>query len=245
MLGRCCRLIDRLRLGLALPFVNRHNRSGTKWGRREGSLVQIAERLRSRLDDCFDFGALRLPSVSQLGFVVESLEDARAQFGPMFSVREWYRPNIRSAQLRSGDREMAVDLAILIGYSDGLQIELIEVLGGEQSIFSDPTDNDLQGLHHIGFYVHQADAWRERFADHGLEAALHGRLSFARNSKTRIAYLDVRPQIGVYAELIENRIRGQYIPMGHWLVRLGVLFREVERLPRVDFGNVDCDRRAA
>ena len=196
-------------------------------------MVAIATQLGERLQRAPSFGDAQLPAVGQLGFVVDDLEQARRHCTSTYGVRRWYGARIRRADLYHFGEPIETDLSIAFGYAGAIQIELIDVRGGDPGIFVTPENKGAVDVHHVGLFVQDTAAWRTRFEDQGIAAAEHGSFSFAKRSKTRVAYVDVRPQIGVYAELIEHRVVGRVLGMPQWLVRLGVLTGDVRRLPQV------------
>lgn len=193
-------------------------------------VIALADQLTDRLHESLEFDPAGLPPLGQLGFVVEDLAQARQRYGEIFGVRVWYGAIIYSVELFHNGERVTTDLAISIGYADRVQIELIEFVDGDSGIFTPNAFAELEGLHHVGIFARRFDKWHRHFSSHGYVPAEHGAFSFAPLSKTRVAYYDLRPRIGLFVELIGHNMYGLPVRMPHWMVRLGTALGTTERL---------------
>lgn len=173
--------------------------------------------------------SLRLPKVRQLGIVVRDLEKSLDHHRRMFGLGPWYRPRLagRWRAERAG-RTIASEIDIAVAYSGSLQIELIEVLRGEDDIYTEHLRRHGEGLHHVGFSVRNLGRRLDRAAEMGIEVLQSGRFRTAGGAVTRYAYLDTAEVGGVVFELIETRLYGLPVGMSPGIFRIGRWTREVE-----------------
>jgi len=113
---------------------------------------------------------LGLPQIDQVGFVVKSLEDAKARYGALFGPFTEMDGSVEAAEYRG---EIAdAHLGILFGKSGELEMEFIE-LGRE-------------GMHHIRYRVDNADEWIAKLAPHGYKPIWYKQFA----ADTVFAYLE-------------------------------------------------------
>lgn len=109
---------------------------------------------------------LGLPPIDQIGFVVRSLDEARARYGALFGPWSEMDGSVQAASYRG--READVKLALLFGHSGELEIEFIEWQGGD-SPHREFIEQGREGMHHLRYRVDDADAWIERLAGEGFQ----------------------------------------------------------------------------
>ena len=126
---------------------------------------------------------LGLPPIDQVGFVVRSLEEAKARYGPMFGPFSEMDGSVEAATYRG--READAQLAIAYGQSGDVEIEFIEWQGGE-SPHREFIEAGREGMHHLRYRVDDADAWIERLAPLGYHPIWYKQFS----ADTVFAYLE-------------------------------------------------------
>ncbi len=129
--------------------------------------------------------------IYQIAFTVENLEAA---------VRDWVAegkagPFYRFDHFTFVDPvyrgvPVAPDISIVLGYSGDVFVELIEVHDGRQSVFADCPPG--RHLHHVARLT--SDFQREANG-----AVFTGKFA----PSTNVAFLDTRPTLGCFTELIE------------------------------------------
>ena len=138
---------------------------------------------------------IRLPEVGQVGVVVNDIARAMDFYttvlglGP-FEVLEWPR-----AEAMVGAEVRRFGMKLAFAALGDVSLELIQVLSGEP-IHAEFVRRTGGGLHHLGFYVDDIDAWIERFATLGIGVLMRSTRGGA------FAYLDTESLCGFIIELL-------------------------------------------
>ncbi len=167
--------------------------------------------------------SLRLPPVSQIGIIVPDLARAARYYGLLLNIKRWYHPPIREAECAYRGKPVDQSLEIAVGYSGGIQIELIHQECSEENIYNALLGRGGGGLHHLGVSVGDIDRRMKLLTGAGLRPLQSGVIRFGRGGVTRYVYLDTREQAGFILELIETRAFGINLGMPEWVMRLGLL----------------------
>ena len=138
---------------------------------------------------------LGLPPIDQVGFVVKSLDEARARYGALFGPFTGMDGSVESANFRG--RTCDVKLELLFGKSGDLEIEFIEWQGGE-SPHSEFIQSGREGMHHLRFRVDDTDGWIEKAKTIGYEPIWYKQYS----EDTVFAYLE-RPGDPLLIEFLQ------------------------------------------
>lgn len=126
---------------------------------------------------------LGLPQIDQVGFVVKSLEDAKARYGALFGPFTEMDGSVEAAEYRG---EIAdAHLGILFGKSGELEMEFIEWRGG-RSPHREFIELGREGMHHIRYRVDNADEWIAKLAPHGYKPIWYKQFA----ADTVFAYLE-------------------------------------------------------
>ena len=146
---------------------------------------------------------VEIPEITQIGFVVEDLEDGMDRFGSILGIGPWeiYRfepPRLSETTYRGEEREYSMTLAL--ADLAGTMIELIEPDEGE-SLYTEHLDEHGEGLHHVAcFAFEDAESVIDRFEEAGM-----GVLQSGNFSGTRYWYFDTQEQLnGVIFETAAN-----------------------------------------
>lgn len=171
--------------------------------------------------------ALKLPAMGQLGIVVKKLDQALPYYKDVLNIRTWYRANIVEEEIYYKNRPIELNLNVAIGYSGSLQFELIEVAGGEESIYSVLLDTAGEGLHHLGFIVSDIHKKTEMLRQAGFVPIQYGHLKTRGGAITRFAYFDTRDACGYILELIETTLLGVNVGMSRFMVSVGRVLGDI------------------
>lgn len=173
---------------------------------------------------------LKLPAMGQLGIVVGKMGPAIAHYSNLLGIRPWYRAKIVESDIHYRGKPIELELDIAVGYSGGLQFELIEVIRGEDNIYTELIDSRGQGIHHIGFVVSGISERIEIFKRSGFQPLQHGTLRTRGKAITRFAYFDTLDQFGYITELIQTTLFGVSVGMSRWMMKAGKLIGDVETI---------------
>jgi len=173
---------------------------------------------------------LKLPAMGQLGIVVGKMGPAISHYSNLLGIRPWYRAKIVESDIHYRGNPIELELDIAVGYSGGLQFELIEVIRGEDNIYTELIDSRGQGIHHIGFVVSGISERIEIFKQSGFQPLQHGTLTTRGKAITRFAYFDTLDQFGYITELIQTTLFGINVGMSRWMMKAGKLIGDVETI---------------
>lgn len=142
-----------------------------------------------------------VPSIDQVGIVVEDLEDGMDRIGTMFGIDEWVvfdfePPRLQNVEFRGepSDTTWKICLAT-VGEVD---IELLEPVSGENT-YTEHLEEYGEGIHHVAcFEFDDPEAALDRYRDAGVEVLQRG--DFADGT---FWYLDTREAFnGVILEIV-------------------------------------------
>lgn len=173
---------------------------------------------------------LRMPRLAQVGMVVKDLESTIRQFEEVFGIGPWLVLEGETAYCLDRGRETTLKGRIGMGYSGGIQIELIQILEGDSFHLHTLGERD-EGLHHLGFAV---DNLEERLAAAraaGIGILQRGTLK-QLGMTVDYAYLDTLDSVGVILELIQTRFLGVKARQYPWLLKLVALSQKHLGFPR-------------
>ena len=126
---------------------------------------------------------LGLPPIDQVGFVVRSLDEAKARYGSLFGPFTDLDGSVEAANYRG--RVADAQLAIACGRSGEVEMEFIEWQSGE-SPHREFIEAGREGMHHLRYRVEDADAWVERLAPLGYRPIWYKQFS----ADTTFVYLE-------------------------------------------------------
>lgn len=145
---------------------------------------------------------LNLPPFSQIGVVVREMEKAVSYFSSIFGIspftvyewvpdKHWVLEEPSYLKLRMG-KAMWGDI----------EVELIEPLQGK-SLHRDFLETHGEGLHHLGFHVHNYEEVFQRFMREGFKPLMRAE-SYVETYKGHLkaCYFDTRQIGGVLFEII-------------------------------------------
>lgn len=144
---------------------------------------------------------MKYPFVHQLGFVVDDMEKAMAEYGKIYGIKKWYRAGKRSddEMYYKGERIYDPGFDLVMGYCGKTAIELITT-SAQSSLYADFLKQREQGLHHISFFVKDLEKHVRYMQSLGFEVVQNGFMS-GRTVRTDYAYM-ARPGEG-YGRIVE------------------------------------------
>ena len=141
-----------------------------------------------------------IETITQTGFVVDDLDAAadrwfRRGAGPFRAFHAIEVPLIYRQQPTS------LKLNLALGHCDGVQIELIQPLDDQPSIFRDcfPDGWPEEGFHHLGMIAGDYDKFLQTHADQGKLPVMEGTFS-----GYRFCFIDTRDTLGFMLEAFER-----------------------------------------
>jgi Glyoxalase/Bleomycin resistance protein/Dioxygenase superfamily len=147
----------------------------------------------------FDFGQ-PVNGVVQMAYLVPNIEDAIGQWVDMFHAGPFFvtdRYAAEDAYYRGQPTDVVFKVAI--GFSGHMQIELIEMLDDQPSVYREVFDRQGYGFHHFGIVTTNYDGDVDKLTSKGYELAFQGVLG---GTTDRAAYLDSKGRLPGFIELI-------------------------------------------
>jgi hypothetical protein len=173
--------------------------------------------------------SLKLPRVGQLGFVVSSIEKSLPYYASFYNIDTWFKPNYADREFWIGTTPVRMDVDLIVGFSGTTQIELIETKGQEENLYQRHLAKNGEGLHHVGFYVHDLDSRSRVMSKPGLEVLLAGRLTMTGGGVARFAYFNTGQLCGTILELIEIRLFGISVPQNSFMYNVATITRNAQK----------------
>ncbi|MRR18283.1 MAG: VOC family protein [Deltaproteobacteria bacterium] len=176
------------------------------------------------------FSRMKLPRVSQIGILVPDIPEAVANYTKLLNIGCWYRSNTVKNEAVYRGKPVNINVDIVLAFQGGVEIELIEVKGKEENVYSDLLAKAGGGLHHLGFNVSGYDRKLARMKANGIEVLQAGVITTQGQAITRYAYLDTIKQCGIISELIATTLKGIPMPHGNLIMDIGCLTGDAERV---------------
>ncbi len=176
------------------------------------------------------FSQMKLPRVSQIGILVQDIPEAVASYAKLLNIGCWYRSNTLKNEAAYRGKPVSIDVDIVLAFQGGMEIELIQVIGKEENVYSDMLAKNGGGIHHLGFSVSGYDRKLAQMKANGIEVLQSGVITTRGSAITRYAYLDTIKQCGIISELITTTLKGLRMPHGSLIMDIGCLTGDVERV---------------
>ena len=180
-------------------------------------------------------GEFGFPDIRQIGVVVQSIDRAVRSYARSFGIGPWFRPKFTQEEHRLRGKEAINDeIEIAIAFSGKTQIELIQPVSGNQSIYWRHLETHGEGIHHLGFYVSNIAERLAALSKIGIDVlqsgVIHSSGKLGGGSVTDYAYLDTADAAGVILELIQTRFLGLNIRMSRFWFEIGSITGDVDRM---------------
>ena len=154
--------------------------------------------------------SLRMPRLSQIGIYTRDIDEAMRQYEGV-GIGPWFVSEMETARCTYRGCETMIRTLIAIAYSGRIQLELIQILSGD-NLYLDTLGGRGEGLHHLGFEVSDLEERLRACREAGIEVLQHG--VFKRLGMTiEYAYLDTQDTVGVILEFIQTSLLGLKIRM--------------------------------
>ncbi len=140
-------------------------------------------------------GSVELPPIDQVGYVVRSLDETVARYGPLFGPFTFMESPLTGVLYRGKPTDVTLRMAF--GSTGNLEIEFIEVVSGA-SPHKEFVDAGREGIHHIRYRVPDCDAAIAALAGEGFAPIWYHDMGFAK-----FAYLEHASRDGVLVELLQ------------------------------------------
>jgi catechol 2,3-dioxygenase-like lactoylglutathione lyase family enzyme len=147
---------------------------------------------------------LRLPVISQLGFVVRDADETARYYEQVFGLGPWSIMDGETTDCTNRGKPVTIRGKIGMAQVGAVQFELIQILEGE-SIHSEFFQERGEGLHHVGFYVRDLEARLEACKEAGIDVLQKGTIKQGPIT-INYAYLDTVSIGGVVFEYIQYRL---------------------------------------
>jgi catechol 2,3-dioxygenase-like lactoylglutathione lyase family enzyme len=154
---------------------------------------------------------LHMPRLTQIGIYVKDMDASIAQYEKVFGIGPWLLSEMETAHCSYRGCETKLRTLIGVAYSGRIQLELIQLLSGD-NMYLDTLGGREEGLHHLGFEVSDLDERLRACREAGIEILQRG--AFKHLGMTfDYAYLDTLDSVGVILEFIQTSFLGLKIRM--------------------------------
>ena len=182
------------------------------------------------LSDINTLGRIKLSNSNQLGIVVQDIPRAVAYYTKLLNIGPWFRSNTVETEIYYRNELINLELDIVIAFHGGIEIELIQVISGDENAYSDILRKSGGGLHHLGFVVTGFNKKLARIMEAGVTVLQSGSITTEGGAVTRFAYLDTTEQCGIITELIDTKLLGIPMPHSKLIMNIGSITGDVERV---------------
>lgn len=161
---------------------------------------------------------LRMPRLSQIGIYTRDMEAAIAQYEKVFGIGPWLVLEGETDYCLDRGCEVTVTGRIGMGYTGKIQLELIQILAGN-NLYLDTMGGREEGLHHLGFAVDNLEERLQACREAGIATLQRGTLK-QLGMTIDYAYLDTLDSVGVILEFIQTRFLGFKAQQWPFLLKL-------------------------
>ncbi len=173
---------------------------------------------------------INLPAINQLGILVTNIHEAVKNYTRILGIGPWFRSKTVKHEVVYNGKPITIDVDIVLAFHQGIEIELIELKGGDECIYSNLITTSGGGLHHAGSLVLSYNQGMKRVREAGIRVIQSGVIVTQGGAVTRYAYLDTVKQCGIITELIETRLYGIPVPQNRFFMEIGCLTGDVEKI---------------
>ena len=180
--------------------------------------------------DIRSISRMKLPKVNQIGILVKDIPEAVVYYTKLLNIGNWYRSNTVENEAIYRGKPINIEGDIVIAFQGGMEIELIQVKSKEENVYSDMLAKSGGGIHHLGITVSSYDKKMEEMKANGIEVLQSGVITTKGSAVSRYAYFDTIRQCGIISEFIATTLIG--IPMPHckFIMDIGCITGDVERV---------------
>lgn len=161
---------------------------------------------------------LHMPRLAQVGIYVNDMDKSIERFENVFGIGPWLVLEGDTDYCLDRGCEAVVKGRIAMGYTGGIQLELINILEGS-NLYLDTLGGLDEGLHHLGFAVHNLEERLASCRAAGIEILQRGTLK-QLGMTIDYAYLDTVDEVGVILEFIQTRFLGLKASQAPFLLKM-------------------------
>ncbi len=141
----------------------------------------------------FNLGNLK---IDQMSFVYKDIKKQAKKMEQIYSIPTFAQmENITHQEATYRGKEVTIIIDYAFSRLLNIQIELQQWKSGD-SLFKEFIDQGKEGLHSIGVYVEDLDAYIDEFKKRGIEVLQTGQIG-----KQKFVYLDTKQTFGVLLEI--------------------------------------------
>jgi catechol 2,3-dioxygenase-like lactoylglutathione lyase family enzyme len=159
---------------------------------------------------------MHMPPLAQIGIYVKDLDKSIDRLENLFGIGPWLvlEGDLDDCVYRG--RKVKAKGRIAIGYTGKIQLELIHILEGS-NMYLDTLGGLEEGIHHLGFAVHNLEERLRACREAGVEVLQRGTLK-QLGVTIDFAYLDTAEEAGIILEFIQTRFLGIKVSQSPGLV---------------------------
>ncbi len=172
----------------------------------------------------------KFPKIKQVGIVVKDIPEAAAYYSKLLGIGPWFRSNTAKHEIIFRGKPISTDVDIVLAFQGGMEYELIQIMGGDECVYSEILRKSGGGIHHLGTMVTGFDKKLAAVKNAGIDVLQSGVITTKGGAVTRYAYLDTTKEIGTITELIESKLAGIPVPQNQLMMSIGCLTGDVERV---------------
>jgi catechol 2,3-dioxygenase-like lactoylglutathione lyase family enzyme len=180
--------------------------------------------------EAYNINGVSFPKLNQIGILVKDISEAVRYYSKLLGIGPWFRSKTVKHDLVFRDKPIRIDLDIVIAFRGGMEYELIQVLGGDECIYSEILRKNGGGIHHMGAVVWDFDKRLANVKEAGIGVIQSGTITTKGAAVTNYAYLDTVAQCGIITELIETKLMGIHVPQNSLMMHIGLVTGDVEML---------------
>lgn len=178
--------------------------------------------------DYFQKAGIKIPRLNQIGILVPDIPAAAVHYSKLLGIGPWFRSKTIRHDVTFRDQPIRLDLDIVMAFRGGMEYELIQVLDGDDCIYTDLIRKTGGGIHHLGVVVRGFDEKLAGIQQAGIRVIQSGAIRTKGGAVTQYAYLDTVAQCGIITELIETKLMGVHAPQNRLMMQMGRLTGDVE-----------------
>lgn len=175
----------------------------------------------------------KLPPIRHVGIVVTDLAAAMAHYTTCWGLGPWFKPRFNHGDnFLHGTEPINTEYALASAFSGPLEIQLIQVVGGDRDVLTEHLERHGGGIHHVGVYVKNIARWVRFYKERGLTVLQTGVLQSPGSrwgTVSQYAYLDTTEVGGLVLELIQIKVLGFNIGSSRFWFEWGTLLGQLEK----------------
>ena len=173
---------------------------------------------------------LKLPAITQLGFVVRNVAESMPKYAALYGVRTWYEADLKGVRAEYKGQPIEQNLQVVLGFLGSLQIELICSHDATSNLYTDFVTAHGEGLHHVACDVPNLESKIAAARQLGIEPIYRTWFRSPGGVVALCAYLDLTPHGGAMVELVEGRLHGLPVRNTPFSLKLGAWLGQMKSI---------------